>query len=40
MSRINKVRLQKKVYLLFELVGVDGGKPTNVYYNLSEESVI
>ena len=40
MSRINKVRLHKKVFLLFELVGVDRGKPINTYYNLSEESVI
>ena len=40
MSRINKVRLHKKVYLPFELVGVDSDKPTNIYYNLSEESTI
>ena len=40
MSQINKVRLNKKVYLPFELVGVDNGKPTNAYYNLSEESAI
>ena len=40
MSQINKVRLNKKVYLLFELVGVDGGKLINAYCNLSEESAI
>ena len=40
MSWINKVRLHKKVYLQFELVGVDGSKPTNAYYNFSEESAI
>ena len=40
MSQINKVRLYKKVYLPFELVGVDSGKPTNAYYNLSKESAI
>jgi len=40
MSQINKVRLNKKVYLPFELVEVDSSKPTNICYNLSEESTI
>ena len=40
MNRINIVRLAKRLYLLFELVGVDRGKLINAYYNLSEESAI
>ena len=40
MNRINKVRIKKKLYLLFKLVGVNGGKPANAYYNLEEESTI
>ena len=40
MNRINKVRLFKKAYLLFELVGIDRGKTTNVYHNDYELSSI
>ena len=40
MNRINKVRLNKKLYLLFELVGVDSKKLTDTYYNKEEQSSI
>jgi len=34
------VRLSKRVYLLFELVGIDGSQATNTYVNNSEVSAV
>ena len=36
--QINFVRLKKQIYLPFELVGMTGRSPTQVYYNLNEKS--
>ena len=40
LNRVNKVRLRKGLYLPFELVWIDGGKPINTYYNKEEPSNI
>ena len=39
-QKINRVRLHKHMYLPFELVNIDGGQPTNSYYNIEEQSSI
>ena len=38
--QINKVRLSKRVYLPFELVGINSGQATNTYVNNSEVSTV
>jgi len=40
MNRINIVRLAKRLYLPFKLVGVDGGQMTNAYGNDTEVSSV
>ena len=38
--QINFVRLKKQIYLPFELVGITGRSPTQVYYNLNKISQV
>ena len=40
LQRINKVRLLKWLFLLFELFRVDGDQTTNMYYNNNKVSTI
>ena len=40
LQKINRVRLHKRILLLFELVGVDSRTLTNYYYNEEECSAV
>jgi len=40
LQKINRVHIHKKILLPFELVSIDGGTPTNCYYNESECSSV
>ena len=40
MAKINQIRLYKKVYLLYELVGMTGCKMLEYYYNINKQNLI